>query len=302
MFLQSSPLCGSSQTPYSLWDYWPPSSPHILSSWNHLRHQTRDPFHLTSEEILLSSPQSLVSLSSGFQPQTNDQIEWANQNLEAALRCITASNPSAWSTQFTCIKYAHNSLTSVATGMSPLNVLWAINPFCFPLQKMRSPYLWSRPIYADAERSERMLTLPCSTSLFATGIYHWPPPDSCTQLLTRSESLPFFQRYSPKDSKELSPHYIGPFEIESIINPSAIKWKLPRSMRIRPTFHISQWKPVPVSPLHPPADPPSPARVIDDHPAYTVWCHTSRFGVFNTSSTGRDTVLKTPPSLWLPSR
>lgn len=36
-------------------------------------------------------------LSSGYHPQTNGQTERLNQELEATLRCITASNPASWS-------------------------------------------------------------------------------------------------------------------------------------------------------------------------------------------------------------
>ncbi|XP_045930931.1 uncharacterized protein LOC123986617 [Micropterus dolomieu] len=63
--------------------------------------------------------------------------------------------------------------------------------------------------------------------------------------------------------------FIGPFTIERIINPSAVRLNLPRSMRIHPTFNVSQLKPVISSPLCPPSRPPPPARLID-HPAYLV--------------------------------
>ncbi|KAK7938999.1 hypothetical protein WMY93_002325 [Mugilogobius chulae] len=47
-----------------------------------------------------------VSLSSGFHPQTNGQCERANQNLEAALRCVAAQNPSDWSQFLPWVEYA----------------------------------------------------------------------------------------------------------------------------------------------------------------------------------------------------
>ena len=40
---------------------------------------------------------AMVNLSSGYHPQTNGQVEWANQALEATLRCVTTSNPASWS-------------------------------------------------------------------------------------------------------------------------------------------------------------------------------------------------------------
>lgn len=35
-----------------------------------------------------------LSLSSGFNPHTNGQAEWANQELEVALQCVTVNNTS----------------------------------------------------------------------------------------------------------------------------------------------------------------------------------------------------------------
>lgn len=38
--------------------------------------------------------------------------------------------------------------------------------------------------------------------------------------------------------------FIGPYKIDIIINSSVVKLKMPRSMSIHPTFHVSQLKPV----------------------------------------------------------
>lgn len=52
--------------------------------------------------------------------------------------------------------------------------------------------------------------------------------------------------------RKMAPHFIGPYTVEKIINPAAVRLKLPQNMRIRPTFHVSQVKPVEKSDLCPP--------------------------------------------------
>ncbi|XP_025760891.1 uncharacterized protein LOC112845741 [Oreochromis niloticus] len=71
-------------------------------------------------------------------------------------------------------------------------------------------------------------------------------------------------------SRKLAPRFLGPFTVRRIINPVSVRLQLPASMKVHPTFHVSQLKPVSSSPLCPPAGPPPPARVVDDAPAYSV--------------------------------
>lgn len=73
-----------------------------------------------------------VSLSSGFHPQTNGQAEWANQELEAALQCVASTNQTTWSEHLPWIEYAHNCLTSSATGVSPFEASLGFQPPLFP--------------------------------------------------------------------------------------------------------------------------------------------------------------------------
>ena len=75
-----------------------------------------------------------VSLSLGYHPQTNGQIERANQDLGAALRCVTSRNPASWSTHLPWVEYAHNSLVCSATGMSPFMACNGFQPPLFPAQ------------------------------------------------------------------------------------------------------------------------------------------------------------------------
>lgn len=72
------------------------------------------------------------------------------------------------------------------------------------------------------------------------------------------------------DSRKLCPRYIGPYKIDKIINPSAVRLKLPPSLKIHPVFHVSLLKLVESSPLSPPAAFPLPSLLIDDQPAFAV--------------------------------
>ncbi|XP_023815983.1 uncharacterized protein LOC111948232 [Oryzias latipes] len=57
---------------------------------------------------------------------------------------------------------------------------------------------------------------------------------------------------------------------QRVINPVAVRLRLPRTMRVHPVFHVSQLKPHVTSPLHPSPSPPPPPRIIDGKPAWTV--------------------------------
>uniref|UniRef100_A0A3P9IMG0 Gypsy retrotransposon integrase-like protein 1 n=1 Tax=Oryzias latipes TaxID=8090 RepID=A0A3P9IMG0_ORYLA len=70
-----------------------------------------------------------VSLTSGYHPQANGQAERANQELEAALRCLASQNQADWSKYLVWAEYAHNNHSSTATGKSPFEPMQSfVNP------------------------------------------------------------------------------------------------------------------------------------------------------------------------------
>lgn len=73
------------------------------------------------------------------------------------------------------------------------------------------------------------------------------------------------------ESRKLAPRFIGLFEIvQQIVNPVAVRLRLPRTIKIHPTFHVSRVKLVRESPLCPIGPTPPVPQVVDGELAYTV--------------------------------
>lgn len=73
-----------------------------------------------------------VRHSSGYHPQSNRQMQCTNQELEAALPCVAATNHPVWSEQLPWVEYVHNSLTSSVTGLSLFEASLGFQPLLFP--------------------------------------------------------------------------------------------------------------------------------------------------------------------------
>ncbi|XP_072895152.1 vomeronasal type-2 receptor 1-like [Hemitrygon akajei] len=110
------------------------------------------------------------------------------------------------------------------------------------------------------------------------------------------------------EPKKFTPRFLGTFEVEGIINPTAVRLKLPRSMHIHPTFHVSQLKTLSVIPLCPPTEipaPPGSSTTIRHTLSGGYWMCAIGEGASNSCSTGKCAAQRSvsgfhAPSFWTP--
>jgi len=210
-----------------------------------------------------------VSLSSGYHPQSNGQTERLNQDLETCLRCLVSQKQTTWSDHLTWIEYAHNTLPSAATGLSPFQCANGYQPPLFPAneEEVKVPSVHAmvhcRRVWAGARqallRTSARMKSAADRHRRAAPLYR---PGQKAWLSTKD--LPLHVH-----SKKLAPRFVGPFPISRVINPVSVHLKLPRSLRVHPTFHVSKLKPVRESTLVPTSKPPPPPRIIEGGPVYT---------------------------------
>uniref|UniRef100_A0A674M8X6 ribonuclease H n=1 Tax=Takifugu rubripes TaxID=31033 RepID=A0A674M8X6_TAKRU len=216
-----------------------------------------------------------VSLSSGYHPQSNGQAERANQALEAALRCVTTSNPASWSKFLPWVEYSLNAMESSATGMSPFQCFLGYQPPLFPQQELEIAVPSTRAHLRQCRRiwktARKAILRATEQSRRSANRRRRPAPayrpGQKVWLLARDLPL----QTSQTSSRKLNPRYIGPYTICSIVNPSAVRLDLPAALKVHPVFHVSLIKPFSTSPLSPPAPTPPPPQVLSDgEPVWSV--------------------------------
>lgn len=191
-----------------------------------------------------------ASLSSGFHPQTNGQAERANQIVARMLRSLAFRNPSSWAEQLSWAEYAHNSLPSSASGISPFQCCLGYQPPLFSSQETdsycpsvqtfisRCKRTWKR-VRSALCRSKRRMCVAANRSRVKSPRYV-----AGQKVWLSTSNLPL-----QSDSRKLAPRFIGPFRIIKIVNPVAVKLRLPQNLRrVHPVFHVSCIKPVSRSP------------------------------------------------------
>ncbi len=178
-----------------------------------------------------------VSLSSGYHPQSNGQMERKIQEIGCFLRTFCHGHQHSWNQFIGWAEYAQNSLRQSSTGLTPFQCVLGYQPPMFP---------W------DGEPSD----VPAVDYWFRESERVWDEAHHHLQRALRRRKMTADLRRSDAPSyqpgqkvwlsthdirlrlpcKKLAPRFVGPFTIQKQINPVTFQLNLPPQYRIHSTF------------------------------------------------------------------
>jgi len=201
-------------------------------------------------------------MSTAFHPQTDGQTERLNQTIEAYLRSFVNHDQDNWVDLLPMAEFAYNNSVTTPTGVSPFFANFGFNPSSTDpaavntLHPASKAYAhWMSTVHEETRKAlsiaqERMRK-------YADRKRQDAPPYKVGDLVMLSGRNIKTRRPSRKfDHKN---H--GPFQVEKVISPLAVRLTLPRKWKIHDVFHVSLLEPYRASDQR---EPPNPAKTLRD--------------------------------------
>jgi len=177
--------------------------------------------------------------STAFHPQTDGQTERINQTIEVYLRAFLSWEQDNWVSLLPMAEFAYNNSVTVGNGMSPFYANYRFHPATVDppteerLNLASKMYAhWIQAIYEESRKGleamqERM-------HRYVDPARKEPPAYQVGALVIHNRC--HIRTFRP--TKKLNHKNHGPFQIEKIISPLAIRLTLPRKWKIHNVFHI----------------------------------------------------------------
>ena len=203
-------------------------------------------------------------MSTAFHPQTDGQTERTNQVIEAYLRSFVNKEQSDWVELLPMAEYAYNNSMTTATGLTPFYANYGFHPETTAPRRteVKNPasLAYAHWMTGTIEQNRKALEATRERmSLHANKRRADNPTYRVGDLVMLSSRTIKTKR----PSKKLDHKFHGPFQVERVVSPTAIRLTLPHKWKKHPTFHVSELEPFRAG-TRPAPDPAKVLREADD--------------------------------------
>jgi hypothetical protein len=197
----------------------------------------RDPlFRSRFWTTIFSRCKARLQMTTAYHPNADGQSERSNAIAEIMLRCVLVGQyESNWNNILPEIARAYNSLPSSATGHSPFQVLYGVEPRLMPTSQSDVPFLEQR---ADIRTSVIDILDLAKFRMAAAFDAKHQPPQLKDRVYLKLARKPGTHGYRLPHTTKLSPIMAGPFPILTKVNNLAYKLQLPAEWRIHPVISV----------------------------------------------------------------
>ncbi|KAK6323383.1 hypothetical protein J4Q44_G00057220 [Coregonus suidteri] len=192
-----------------------------------------------------------VSLTSGYHPESNGQVERVNQEVGRFLRSYCQGRPEEWARYVPWAEMAQNSLRHSSTQLTPFQCVLGYQPVLAPWHESqieapavdewvrRSEETWNAA-HVHLQRAIRRQKTSADLHRSEGPVY---APGDRVWLSIRNLPLRL-------PCRKLGRRFVGPFKVLRRLNEVCYRLELPIDYRnINPSFHVSLLRPVVAGPL-----------------------------------------------------
>jgi hypothetical protein len=199
-------------------------------------------------------------MSTAFHPQTDGQTERLNQTIEAYLRSFVGHEQNDWVSLLPMAEFAYNNSVTSGNGISPFYANYGFHPTATnsaaagPLNLASKVYVhWMHTVHDQARKG--LETAQDRMRRYADPTRKQAPAYQIGDLVMLNGR----NIQTRRPSRKLDHKNHGPFQIERIVSPLAVKLTLPRKWKIHDVFHVSLIEPYRQSEHR---EPPNAAKVL----------------------------------------
>ncbi|KAF8641354.1 hypothetical protein AX16_010026 [Volvariella volvacea WC 439] len=214
--------------------------------------------------------QTETALSTAYHPQTDGEMERANQEIETYLRIYCGNYPKEWAEprHITNLEFSHNFRTPNTRNESSFYLMMGYHPKAIPDHP--------EPSYIpDINKRLRILTEARKEAIAAHELAraHMTKWNSTKYIPFKVGEQVWLEAKNIKThriAKKLAPKREGPFKITKVLGPVTFQLELPEQWKIHNVFHASLLTPYKENDIHGPNFLNPPSDIINDEEEWEV--------------------------------